>query len=385
MVSGDTSEETSDEAETFSSVDQVSPDPQARFVEQEYRDFLASTFDPLVEKTILYLRCLPLRVFPEHEKEQEMSESELEEIAKRFLEEKETPKFVKSVILSHGPCEEVQAGEARERLMTEYKDRVFGTKLPKDPPVRGPANIGEASIEICPGVSAVKQRPFQLVGERREAMIKLVQGLIDEGKIEKGISPWCSPAFPVAKKVLGDYRLVVDFRKLNEATVTDGHPLPRIEEILIRQGKFKIWTVLDLKDGFHQVPIKKECKHLTCMSTPIGVYCWKVMPMGLKNAPAIFQRLMEYILQDVEYADPYIDDIIIGSTAENMEDLLDKHEQDVRKVLDILESFKIVVSPKKVQLFMTKVEFCGHVLHDGKRYPAPGKLMALQKWELLEL
>ena len=54
----------------------------------------------------------------------------------------------------------------------------------------------------------------------------------------------------------------------------------------------------------------------------------------------------------------------------------------MREVLDVLEGHKIIISPKKVQLFMTKVEFCGHVLHEGKRYPAPGKLMALQKWEL---
>ena len=83
------------------------------------------------------------------------------------------------------------------------------------------------------------------------------------------------------KKRPGDYRLVVDYRALNDATVADAHPLPRIEDILQRQGKFQIWTVLDLKDGFHQIPIRDDCKHFTCMSTPVGVYQWKVLPMCL--------------------------------------------------------------------------------------------------------
>ena len=69
--------------------------------------------------------------------------------------------------------------------------------------------------------------------------------------------------------------------------------------------------------------------------------------MGLKNAPAIFQRLMDYTLQELDYADPYIDDIIIGTTAESEEELIAKHEQDVRRVLEVLEKHRIAVSPKK--------------------------------------
>ena len=69
-----------------------------------------------------------------------------------------------------------------------------------------------------------------------------------------------------------------------------------------------------MRDGFHQVPLKKEHRHITCMSTPKGTKQWMVMVMGLKNSGAIFQRMMEYILQDLDCADVYIDDVIIGST-----------------------------------------------------------------------
>ena len=86
--------------------------------------------------------------------------------------------------------------------------------------------------------------------------------------------------------------MVVDYRRLNEVTVVDSHPLPRIGDILQRQGRFQIWSVLDMKDGYHQVPLKKEDMHITCMSTPRGTKQWTVLAMGLKNAGAIFQRMM---------------------------------------------------------------------------------------------
>ena len=83
-----------------------------------------------------------------------------------------------------------------------------------------------------------------------------------------------------------------------------------------------MWTVLDLKDGYHQMPLKKEHRHITCMSTPRGTMQWKVLVMGLKNGNAQFQRMMEWVLRDEEYADPYVDDIIIGSTGPTRDALI---------------------------------------------------------------
>jgi hypothetical protein len=169
--------------------------------------------------------------------------------------------------------------QAKEKILKEFEGSIFRESLGKAPPVRGP--FGEATIEIKNGCLPTKQRSFQVAGERREAMVKVFQKLEEEGKIERGMGSWISPAFPVAKENPGEYRLVIDYRKLNEATIMDAQPLPRIEDILVRQGKFKIWTVLDLKDGFHQIPIREDCKHFTCMSTPVGVFQWKVLRQRL--------------------------------------------------------------------------------------------------------
>ena len=91
---------------------------------------------------------------------------------------------------------------------------------------------------------------------------------------------------------------------------------------------------------------------------------------------------MEYVLREFPNADPYVDDVIIGSVGKTEAELMANHDRDVRNVLAALREHKLVCSPKKSLFFMRTVEFCGHVLREGRREPASGKLQALQKWEL---
>ena len=295
-------------------------------------------------------------------------------------EETRYVRFVKGVVEARDPSEAPGVGNRRETILEEFKDRVFRSKLPPElPPIRGP--FGEAEINLKPGARPVKQRMFHITGERRDAWDKLTDEVIQSGKVEPGQGPWSSPSFPVPKKNPGEYRLVEDFRQVNTNTEDDAHPLPRIDEMVQRQAKYKIWSSLDCKDGYHQMPLKKEHRHITCMSTPKGTYQWRVQVMGLKNAGAQFQRMMEWVLREHECADPYIDDIIIGSTGETLEEAIENHERDLHAVLMTLAKYQIYVDPKKAHLFMQEVEFCGHVLREGRRSPAPGKLLAIQKWQ----
>ena len=143
-------------------------------------------------------------------------------------------------------------------------------------------------------------------GERKEALRDLVQKAGDAKKLEDGVGPWNTPVLPVPKKQQGQFILVQDLRPQNEATIKDGHPLPRIGDILQRQGKARVWTTLDLVDGFHQMPMKKEHRPITCMSTPNGTKQWTVLVMGLKNSGSQFQRMVEWILRDFPQADPIL-------------------------------------------------------------------------------
>lgn len=134
-----------------------------------------------------------------------------------------------------------------------------------------------------------QKRPFQMVGERRACWVNFSDQTLAEGKTEPGQRPWYSPKFPVPKKKPGEYRLVVEFSKINDATVVHAQPLPRIGDILQRQGKFRIWSVSDMNRGYHQIPNKEEHRNITCMSTPRGTMRWKVLVKGLKNGNAIFK------------------------------------------------------------------------------------------------
>ena len=288
--------------------------------------------------------------------------------------------FAKGIIETREPSAHPQVDALRAKVLNDYQGRVFVSKLPsEEPPIRGP--FGEAEISLKPGARPVKQRMFHITGERKEAWDRLTDEVIAAGKVEPGVGPWSSPSFPVPKKNPGEYRLVEDFRAVNENTEDDAHPLPRIDEMVQRQSEYRMWSSLDCKDGYHQMPLKTEHRHITCMSTPKGTYQWRVQVMGLKNAGAQFQRMMEWILRDLDFADPYIDDIIIGSKGSTEDELIANHERDLRAVLDTLAIHQIYVDPRKAHMFMREVEFCGHVLREGRRSPAPGKLRAIQKWE----
>ena len=205
---------------------------------------------------------------------------------------------------------------------------------------------------------------------------------IDLHKLEPGKGAWNTPAFPVPKKTPGTYRLVQDLRPQNAATVKDGHPLPRINDMVHRQGKNTVWTVLDLVDGFHQMPLRPDHRPITCMSTPRGSMQWTVQVMGLKNAATQFQRMMEWVLRELPDTDPYIDDSITGSNGLSRVEGLWNNYHAVRAQLLCYKENRMVCSAEKSEFFQEEVEFCGHILRLGRRSPAPGKLLPIQLWEL---
>ena len=114
----------------------------------------------------------------------------------------------------------------------------------------------------------------------------------------------------------------------------------------------------------------------------MGVYQWRVNIMGLKNAGIQFQMMVDDRLQPVrDTADVYVDDIVIGTRVDPGEDLFAAHDRDIRRVLSLLVTEKLVADISKCKFFVPEVEFCGHILRNGTRSPAPGKLSAIEKWE----
>lgn len=145
--------------------------------------------------------------------------------------------------------------------------------------------------------------------------------LLRQGIIRPSYSPWSSPIWIVPKKIDASnkqkWRLVVDYRKLNEKTIGDRYPLPNITEILDKLGRSMYFTTLDLASGFHQIEIDPRDVKKTAFTVDNGHYEFIRMPFGLRNAPSTFQRVMDNILSDLQgrICLVYMDDIIVFSTS----------------------------------------------------------------------
>ena len=154
-------------------------------------------------------------------------------------------------------------------------------------PVRGEAGLHR--VELMPGANPCYTKSYRLPPERAAAMKELVQGYEDKKWIEKVSrgTAWASPAFLVTKPgIPTTWRMVVDYRKLNTLTRPDHFPMPEIEEVLNRQEGFHVWSVINLKDTSHQIPLHAASRACTAFTTSEGVWQWSVMPMGLAGAPA---------------------------------------------------------------------------------------------------
>ena len=277
--------------------------------------------------------------------------------------------------------ENLKVAELKERLINAYP-RLFSGVANKNPPDRG--RFVTARIKLKPNPKIYRHREYQLQNNRAKAMKNLLAEFIERGWIEPSDSEWASLAFIVFKKVKGEWRLVVDYRGLNEQTEHDSYSLHLIDTILQKQQKKRILTVLDLKHGYHQMPLHPDSRPCTAISTPLGPMQWRVVPMGAKNGNAALQRMMEDLLGPVQdCANPFVDDIIIGSGTENMteDELIKAHEKDLRRVLSKLDKHNMVCKPTNASLFVKEVEFAGHVVVQGQRRPMPGKLASLHHTE----
>jgi hypothetical protein len=163
----------------------------------------------------------------------------------------------------------------------------------------GHTDILQHHIDVDPKHKPVRMRAYRMGPKQKEAFDDMTEQLIAQDVIENSLSPWAAPCFLVAKKCGKTFRVVVDYRRLNALTDLDAHPLLTTDEALDHIGTNNpaIFTTLDLQSGFYQISIDPESRAYTAFRTHKGLFQYKRMPMGLKNSPSTFQRLMEAVLR----------------------------------------------------------------------------------------
>ena len=181
--------------------------------------------------------------------------------------------------------------------------------------------------------------------------------MLKKGIIEESYSPWSSPVVLVTKKN-GKTRFCVDYRKLNEITKKDNHPIPRIDDMLDKFQGSQWFTSIDLKSGYWNVMMDEKDKEKTAFITSEGLYQFNVMPFGLCNAPGTFQRLMHKVLGNLIYtmAPVYLDDINIHSQT------FEQHLLDIQEVFDKLRNAKLKLGRDKCHFCKDEIEFLGYIV-----------------------
>ena len=247
----------------------------------------------------------------------------------------------------------------RREVIEQFRD-VFPDELPAGLP---PSREVDHRIELTPGASPPSRPTFRLNQKELGELKTQLEGLMKSGFIQPSKSPFGAPILFVKKKD-GTMRMCVDYRALNNITIKNKYPLPRVDELFDRLQGAKVFSTMDLISGYHQIRIAAEDVPKTAFRTRYGHFEFLVLPFGLTNAPATFMHLMHQTFR--EFLDwfvlVFLDDILVFSKS------IEEHKQHLIKVLTKLREAKLYAKLSKCKFFRTEVEFLGHhVGRDGVR------------------
>ena len=227
--------------------------------------------------------------------------------------------------------------------------------------------------ESPPIYQSARRIPFALRG----LVDDMVEDMLAQDIIQPSHSPWASPVVLVKKKD-GSMRFCVDYRRLNSVTKRDVHPLPRIDDTLDVLSGARYFTTLDLASGYWQVAMDPNDREKTAFITHSGLFEFSVMPFGLCNAPATFQRLMETVLEGLarKQCFVYLDDILVISST------WEEHLQNLELVIERLKKAGLRLKPKKCAFARREVTYLGHVISEAGISVDPTKIDKIQSYPI---
>lgn len=225
--------------------------------------------------------------------------------------------------------------------------------------------------------------PYRTAPHLQPVVKHYVNTLLNTGVIQRSTSPFCSPLLLVRKAgakttqpLVEQFRVVHDYRKLNENTVRDAYPLHNLYDLLDKVAAAKVWSVLDLSSGFWNQQLDPQSRRYTAFAIPgMGHFEYTRSAQGLCNSPAAFQRLLDFVVRDIPGVYVYIDDVVVCS---------DSHESHARLLEEVFKRFQkynLKCRPHKIQIATAEINYLGYNLSHNKGIrPGAAKTQAISAW-----
>jgi hypothetical protein len=301
--------------------------------------------------------------------EEEDSEQEQTKIETLLSQtEERSQEFDKLIKELHIDISNLSAGEIKQIYdLLERKAEVFAKK---DQPL---THIKDVTHKIDTGKEQpISSRKYRVAHNERPIIQELITDMLKKKLIEPSRSPWSSPIVLVRKKD-GSIRFCCDYRRLNSLTIKDVYALPRIDDALASLNGNKFFSGLDCFQAYWQMPMDEESKAKTAFITDEGLFQWNVMPYGLCNAPASYQRFMDAILAGLKWniLICYVDDVVVFSKD------FSSHLKDLETVFDRFLEANLQLKPSKCHLFQRQLVYLGHIISEKGISMDPKKIKAI--------
>uniref|UniRef100_A0A2N9H452 Uncharacterized protein n=1 Tax=Fagus sylvatica TaxID=28930 RepID=A0A2N9H452_FAGSY len=241
-----------------------------------------------------------------------------------------------------------------------------------DMPGIDPATICH-KLNVDPSIRPIKQKRRVFAPDRNQAISDEVEKLLTAGFIREVFYPDWLANVVMVKKANGKWRMCVDFTDLNKACPKDSFPLPRIDQLVDSTAGHRLLTFMDAFSGYNQIMMDDTDQEKTSFITSKGLFCYKVMPFGLKNAGATYQRLMNKMFhhQIGRNVEVYVDDMLVKTKDER------KHLEDLKETFETLRRYRMKLNPNKCVFGVSSGKFLGFMVSQRGIEANPDKIKAV--------
>ena len=250
----------------------------------------------------------------------------------------------------------------------------------------GTAKCTPYQIELSDN-KPVRSAPYRCAPPKLEIFKSIVNELLEQGVVRPSKSQYASPAFLIPKNG-GEFRLVVDYRRVNTKIIFDSYPLPTIDQAFEQFSGAVVFSVLDLNSAYFQIPLDPSSRCVTAFCTPFGLFEFNKLPMGISVGSQGLSRVLDELFVDLknDFVFNYLDDLVIYSRS------VEEHAKHVRIVLDRLQSAGFTLNFDKIKIAATEIQYLGHMLSSKGisvlpdriaaicSYPRPHNLRALRRF-----